>query len=339
VARFDWVRFLNAHRIEFVERGANVARGNIAINCPWCGDADRGFHLGISLGGKGYGCWRSKSHRGIRPTRLIAALLKCSWDEAKRISGDDDVILTDDEAFAKQVREMMQGKVQVSTDVKPIDMPKSFKPIEDRAFGRRFVDYLTDERGYSYADALKLAPLYDLRYCISGPFKYRLIIPVYMDGLVNWTGRDITGRSLIRYRTLSTDPKKAEEAGTPVAPIPIERTLLNYDEIIREEHGRSLVVCEGPLDALRVDFYGRKQGIRATCLFGTGNLSEAQVELLDAVNDRFEKRLLVLDADAALGVLAKHSRLAYLGYKPFRLPSDIEDPAVLRRSEVRDFFS
>src|ERR1700749_2815452 len=82
---FDWVYFLESRGIEYSDRGPSTSRGNVYIHCVFCGDEDQGRHMGVSILGRGWGCWKNSAHRGIAPTRLIQALLGCSWDEAARI--------------------------------------------------------------------------------------------------------------------------------------------------------------------------------------------------------------------------------------------------------------
>ena len=50
---FDWISFLDKHGIEYSTRGPSTSRGNVYVHCSFCGQADQGKHLGISLEGKG----------------------------------------------------------------------------------------------------------------------------------------------------------------------------------------------------------------------------------------------------------------------------------------------
>src|SRR5882672_6159665 len=79
----DWVALLTDHDITFVDRGPNTKRGEISIQCPFCGDDDPSQHLGISLSTENWGCLRSAQHRGHAPHTLIQALLGCSFAQAK----------------------------------------------------------------------------------------------------------------------------------------------------------------------------------------------------------------------------------------------------------------
>lgn len=331
MADFNWKRFLDNRHIEYVTKGSSVARGNVAIHCPFCGDADQSFHLGISLVGKGWGCWRSTAHRGRRPHRLIQALTGCSYMEAAAIAGDADVMgsASDFDAMLTDLKGARGGVAAKGG----LSYPKEIRPLLDRGMGRMFIDYLHG-RLYSYRDAAELSELYDLRYCIGGPFSHRLIVPVKMpQGLVNWTGRAISTTAGLRYRTLSTDPAKAEADNIPQAILSIERTLWNMDQLVRDMKSHTLVVVEGPFDALRVDYLGYPEGIRGTCLFGK-NLSAEQVELLDILSDYFERKIVLLDRDASLDQMSMQSRLDYLGFEFRVVPAGIKDPALFQRDDL-----
>lgn len=330
----DWVRFFDQHSIDYITKGSSVARGNVAIHCPWCGDADQGYHLGIHLGGKGWGCWRNRAHRGKSATRLIQILLQCSYPEARRLAGERDaVVLESDETFGDRVKALVAKSVSGVPDRRSIRYPKEFKPVVDHGMGAMFVDYLMD-RGYSARQALEVSRLYDLQYAVRGPFRYRLIIPVFMDsGLVNWTGRSIYQDAKVRYRTLSADPDKAREDGLPTAVTSIEQTLFNYGQLM-DDSAEALVVVEGPLDAIRVDYLGAPLGIRGTCLFGTGNLSEHQISLLDSLVPQYRRRILLLDPDALMTQIGMTSRLEYLGFESRQVPPGVEDPARMSRADL-----
>lgn len=341
--RFDWKRFLAGRGIDFVERGPNVARGNININCPFCGASDEGQHLGISLSGKGWGCWRNQSHRGRTPHRLIMALTFCSSAEAEAIVGaGDDSPLTDDHRLLADVQKMVGSKeaAQAKEPEAALEWISEARPLignTHSGFASMFVNYL-QERLYTPGQIKRLAKRYDLRYAVSGPFANRLIVPVYMpQGLVNWTGRAISKKAVVRYRTLSADPTKAAEDGLPVAPLSIEKTIFDYDRLLRDG-GDMLIVAEGPFDGMRLDFFGYDRAIRGTCLFGK-NLSEDQALLLESLAPRFRRKVLLLDQDATLDAISRVNRLEYFGYQARQMPYARKDPALLQEDQLQDLFA
>lgn len=332
---FSWQQFFDRNGIPYVIGGPNTARDEFGIRCPFCGASDTGEHMAVNPGSKGWVCRRNRGHKGKAPTRLIQALLGCSWDQAQQIAGLDKPAGFGSGDFHSTVRNLLgMGSKEKSKDFKLTFMPE-FAKIDGKGVSLRFQKYICG-RGYSINDTLKIAALYDLRCAIRGPFAYRVIVPVYMEnGLANWTGRAI-GDATIRYRTLTTDPEKAEKAGMPVASHAIDKTLWNYAELL-QEGGDTLVVLEGPFDAIRIDYYGYEFGLRATCLFGK-NLSQDQIILLETLSGKFRRRYVMLDPDASLDSFAMWTRLEYLGFRFIRTPSYVEDAAEMRRSEIIEHF-
>src|SRR6185436_20537355 len=84
----DWRAFFRRHNIDYVTSGPNASKGRLQIKCPFCGQDDPSEHMGVSIRGKGWSCWRNAGHRGVSSERLIQALLRCSSEEAKRLIGE-----------------------------------------------------------------------------------------------------------------------------------------------------------------------------------------------------------------------------------------------------------
>jgi hypothetical protein len=331
---FDWLGFLNQHGVPYVEHGPNVARGNVNIRCPWCGSADSSEHLGISLTGKGWGCWRNHDHRGKSPVRLIRALIGVGVAEALQICAPDRLQqLASDHTLGDTLAALLSETTAIQTARTTLEYPDFIVPIADRGLGRHHVNYLVS-RDYTRAEVSDLIRQYDLRRATAGAFLNRVIVPVTLLGqLVNWTGRAI-GSSDLRYRTLSTDPVKAERSGLPVAAVSIEKTVFNFDALMQADGG-TLAVGEGPFDAIRMDYFGQEYGTRATCFFGTGNLTDQQVELIGDIAGNFDRRVLVVDTDASVDSLRMWSRLERLDFESAYLPRNIKDPALMNVGDMR----
>ena len=332
---FDWKSFLTSRRIEFTERGHS--KGNVGITCPWCGDADHGFKLGISLSGKGFNCWRNRIHSGVRPHRLIQALLKCSYFEAQRIVGDQSPLVLGDLPFAAQVNLVLSGQHDQQPYNPELKMPDEMYPIGYAKHGSRefFLKYL-NSRGYPGLEAKVVSTINNLHAAFKGPFAYRLIFPIEMyEGFVCWTGRTINPSTEPRYKTLTSNMEK-QIPGYPLAIRSIKDCLWNLKEIV-EDPGDVLVLCEGPLDAMRVDYYGYDKGIRATCTFGK-SISDEQLYLLEDILPIYKERILLLDQDAELDMLATIDRLKFIGFQPLRLPKNFKDPAELSKKDVHSLF-
>jgi hypothetical protein len=317
---FDWPQFLQTHGIEYIERGPNVARGNIALHCPWCGIGDDSHHLSLNLAGKGFRCWRSPStHVGKNPAKLIQALLGCSWEQANSYAGQR-IIRT--EGFLDRVRKKAK-KVETASK---LTLPKDFKTFMHRPSCRLHIEYLR-KRGFTEEDIFEKTKEYGIYYTSLGDFKGRIIFTIQHQGeLVGWTGRSIYPFETLRYKTLSHDTEKAKERGEPVAPNPIGHYLLFHDRL---QGGDTIVLCEGPFDAWRVNLLGESEGIAATCFF-TSMLSQQQMELLHSILPLYKRRILLLDE----GTFAKAARikrdLRVLDVDSRRMPDGIKDPAELR---------
>lgn len=333
---FDWIRFLNQYSIEYVTQGPNVAKGNVNIHCPYCGASDPSHHMGISLSGKGWACWRSETHRGKNPRRLVEVLLGCSREQASRIVGDTAPPLPERENFAGRVRQSLGIRQRTRTVQRYLTMPREFKPIRNRGAGREFFHYLRVSRKYPDDDIPDLVRRYDLRYCTSGQFRNRLIIPVSTElGLTTWVGRTIKRSQSPRYKALTVDPDKV--GGGPLALRPVNRCLFNYPSLMRDP-GSVLVIVEGPMDALRVDYYGYEYGIRATCLFGL-NLFDEHLALLQNLAPLYRRRILMLDRGETVSAMRIGMRLSHLRFDYKTSPSSVKDPAEMTPRQILKIFN
>lgn len=331
----NWQQFFHKHNIYCITSGKNVKHGNINIKCPWCGDADPSQHMGIDPHTGAYACWRNSEHRGRKPQNLIIQLLGCSYADADLLVGTRTQVPTNEFGKILKMGEsyFLDGdkKVQVLHSLK---MPDTFKPITRKSYAfNRFAAYLVNTRGFEKKDIKQLVDYYNLHYCLSGPFKGRVIIPVYLNGkLISWTGRSIYGLALLKYKTLSANADTAKKQGTSTALAPITETLLDYNRLLREG-GNTLYVCEGPFDAMKIDFYGSSLGLRATCVF-TKNISNAQINYLTTLTNRFNRIRVFLDPEAEADAIRMAGKLASLRVD-YLLPTGDKDPGDLSPNEVR----
>lgn len=292
-AQLNWLRVLNSAGIEYVERGSNVAKGHVNIHCPWCGAADPSHHLGIELSTGYWGCWRNAQHRGKSPLRLLVRLLGVSYYRAREIAG-----LTDDyadpEGFSEVAARLMQRMDRIPAEQSPqskvLRIPEGNRPIVNKGATRRHWEYLVHDRGFLPSDIPKLLAWYLVVGSISGRYQDRILLPYVVDHeIVSWTARAISD-SLIRYKDLSKDECLIEP----------KQTLYNYDGAF--EGGHTLLVVEGPFDALKLDLYGRDWGVRAVAL-STNNISNQQVYLLEEAAYGFKRVMIMMDNAGQLGVI------------------------------------
>lgn len=321
---FDWRTFLDQHRIEYVTSGPNTARDHISIKCPWCGTADPSQHLGISLTGQGWGCLRNHEHRGRSPVRLVATLLHCSYEEAAALTGGQVMI---PERFFDRISAMLLPS-KTSAERRNLRLPPEFKPI-DPSYGyhRAFVNYLHG-RGYTRDEISRLHDDYGIVCATSGPFAWRIIFPVYFEQrLITWTGRHV-GDSTLRYKTLSVDPEKSAQEHMIPAIGPVTDYFLWYDDLVAAND--TIVLCEGPMDALKLRVLARREGVdlTATCFF-TAAPSVAQLALLRLVLPRYRRRILLLDRGTLATAIRLQTLLTTLKIQIGRLPPQKKDPGEL----------
>ncbi len=293
----DWKRLLTEQRIPYIETGANVKRGEVAIQCPFCGSADPSKHMGLNLETGWWSCWRNRSmHSGKSPLRLIMRLLGVPYGRARELAGlGDDYI--DPEGFDAVAARLMGRNKNIRPEQMErrfLTLDKEFLPITDGMRTRRFWNYLY-QRGFNGRSAAGqdvdvLCKLYNLRAGTQGAWADRIVIPYYLDKkLVTWSARAIT-QATVRYRDLDLDTSL-------MAP---KDTLFNHDCI--NGGGKALVIVEGPFDALKIDFYGEPHGVRAVAM-STNSLKDAQIYLLQVAADKFDRIIVMLDNASSLGLI------------------------------------
>lgn len=316
---FDWPNFLQQNNIYFRNSGPNVGRDSVVIHCCWCGAADESEHLVISLTGKGFKCWRDKSHSGKNPAKLIQALLNCSWEQANQIAGQGKSLPND---FMNKVKQSLIKQEPVQK-INTLRLPNVFKPFSSLPSCKPYVDYLT-RRKFTAADILSTEH-YKIHYCTRGNYKGRVIFTIWHDSkLVGWTGRTIYPDQMARYKSLTHDFEKAGEDGELPAPNPISHYLLFYDIVVNRT-ADTIVLCEGPMDAWRVNLLGKTIGVVSTCFF-TSTLSKEQLNLLHGILPRFKNKYLLLDQNTFSKAARMRSELISLGVVVKQMPAGLNDP-------------
>ncbi len=304
-----------------------------------CLGADPSHHMGINVSNGKWGCWRDPSHRGNRPHRLIISLIHCTFGEAKGLVGDIET----KEAFdIGYITNLLYDPIRENNSDQTLNFPIDFIPIKNSGSTKKFYNYLRHKRGFGeHTD--EVIEKHKLTCCLHGNWENRIIFPIYLKNkLVTWTGRTL-GSDSTRYKTLSRND-------SPPALERITDTIFNYDSI-SETGGETLVICEGPFDALKIDslsFGARSRvpgsldgirgepGTRATCLFGTGLYSKQKI-LLSSLDKAFGSIYILLDREM-YGVAMRHaSSLILLDVKVAMLPENIEDPGDMSPTEVANF--
>ena len=100
---------------------------------------------------------------------------------------------------------------------------------------------------------------------------------------------------------------------------------------------RTCVVVEGPWDAIKIDYYGRRHGISAVSMFGTG-VSEGQLDLLINVKNNCERLVVCGDSGAEGNVLDLLSATVDMNLSSVSLPQGVSDPGELDKEQVVKLF-
>lgn len=265
VVQIDWRDLLDSIRVPWRDKGSNVSRGNININCPWCVN-DPSFHLGIAEGKEAYFCYREPNrHSGSNFIRLLIALKQNRVEAFKLLN---------------HYRRQTDIKVVEKTGFNPDQLQRAWDRFAPAASNQRCLHYLA-QRGFPYP---KIAcEMYDLRVALNGPWTNRLLFPLKKDGSLHaWTGRALLPSMDLRYKTYSLGD--LQTVYCPDASKPLAQTL---------------VIVEGPLDALKVAYTCHRSPIRVAALVGK-HLSAAKLLQLRALGAKCDKVLVALDADVSM---------------------------------------
>lgn len=315
----DWLSFFDDNMIDYVSRGPNTARGHVSVQCPYCGSDDPSKHLGIALEREAWGCLRNPQHRGLKPHRLIAALLGCSSAQARLVVAQythydagqlDDALAT--------LEALNAPTVAPTTPTPP--MPPQWRTIDRVGPTTKHWAYLA---GRGFDDVGALVTRYGLKACLTGRWKDRVILPFYQDGaLLGWTARAL-GAPVNAPRYLSNGES-------------VKTTVFNEDEI--RKGGELLFIVEGPFDALKMDFYGSALGARSTCVFGT-SITMDQIYILNTACKRFKRVVVLFDHDAIGPSFYAADWLHLAQVEIGKLPEGVKDPGGLTKKQIGELIN
>lgn len=221
------------------------------VDCPYCDEEKGHYNLGLNCGGNYYHCWKSVHSYPIK--KVLSDVLSVPMSSIPEI-------LNQYEGGTKIVeRRMSKAKyLELPTD--------TFSKAERKYLKSRDFDPKYLYKKYNIVGG-----------GIDGPWKFRIIIPVYYQGkLMSWTGRSILSK------------KKLKELGIPrYKNLSIEKSVKNIKELffnIDNCKSDTVVLTEGAFDVLRFDG-------NAICSMGT-ELTEGQINLL---SNRFRKIFILFD--------------------------------------------
>ena len=291
----DIIRLLQDFKIPFRTHGTQISQGWLGISeCPFCGKSDYGFGINIESGR--CNCWRCSGHSLVD---TIKALLGVDYHTAK------DII----ESYSKS-----NVRRAVLTQDKAHKATNSFCSYSDKTFdlNDRHRAYL-ESRNF---DPDKLIKMWDLKGTHNiGEYRFRIMAPImYKAKMVSYTGRDITGKAGIKWKTC-----KAENEV-----VPHKHILYGLDHCKSD----SCLVVEGPGDVWRM-------GYNAVSTFGTSFKLEQAMLLCN----RFKRVFILYDAEPkaqeqarALGVLLSARRIEV---EILQL-TECNDPGDLNQNEADD---
>jgi len=254
----DIIEVLEDNNIRIWRRGKNVSAGWIGLQCPFCGDESN--HLGIRLKDLKCRCWKCGRHT---ITRVLHSLLDVTYTEASNIADDLDKA----EEVAKDDYDIIDKRYEGRMAVK---LPEG----ATKHFPKLHTQYLRS-RGFK---PRKLIREWNLRAVnIHGPYKFRIIIPVYYDGMIiTFTSRDVTDQAGIRYKAA---PKN-------VYPNPKHYV---YGLSRASQVGSNAILVEGPTDVWRL-------GAGAISFFG---VSQHEKQLAQLVRSGIKTLHILFDNDTA----------------------------------------
>ena len=322
---FNFIRFCEDNNIPYITHGVNVkVSDDCNISCPFCNDGpspDPSFHLGVNTDLQVFSCWRDPTHRGRSLHRLLMKLLRCGYDRARMLLGQQPLWLREGE-FDGLLDDIWTIPSQPS---RHLQIPADFRAFTGQYSSEQpFLNYLAD-RGFKGQQAQKLFAAYGLYWAISGPFRHRIMFTNEVSGqLLNWTGRSIKPNNPVRYLSLS----EADGAVTG-----IKQLVWNFDRLL-EQPQRLCVVVEGPFDALKLDFLGRHFGLRATCVFGQSATLE-QLGYLAALAELYDGLIVMFDRDSESRAEGVAAQLSWLPVWMAMLPEGLKDPGEMNLKQVR----
>lgn len=191
---FDHHAWLDHLGIEYSSKGANVGKGWVGINCPFCPDGDTGGHLGINEQNKVISCWRCKTKGNI--ITLI-----------KKLQGEKQLFktlerFTNGKGHVRYVKQ--QGTVIHSSECH-LPTKSTAKVLLPHGI------YLKNRR-YKPKETYKKYKLRSVNLCPD--WGHRIIIPIFNGKkLVTFVGRDITGTAKIRYKACTKEKSVIDVKG------------------------------------------------------------------------------------------------------------------------------
>ncbi len=242
--QIQWRPLLDKLHVPWIDRGPNTSRGHVNICCPLCGN-DFGFHMGLAEDKEAFFCWRDSTHSG----RSLRFLL------SKLVEPVDD--------FSDLLEQYTSGESgSPQPPVKPVRRPTDtawrWSTFASATESGGYMQSYLKSRGFDQPESV--IGRYDLRFEFEGKWAQRLLIPIGdQTDVWGWTGRAV--RPVIPKYLTQLD------ASAP-SPLYLPRSIR-----------RTLLIVEGPIDALKICCATERQTISAVALCGKALTDEKLLHL------------------------------------------------------------
>lgn len=235
--------------LEYVSSGNQVKIGG--GSCPFCGEdrSDLRLYVNSETGlGQCFHCGE-----GFNPVKFVMKNEGCSYSKAiKILIGDDDAWSTGSSETVERVKETLR----LPPMVRVLDCPPAAEYMLGRGVNGEAMEF------FNVMFAVGDVEIGGKTYKTSN----RVIIPIYdlSCKVISWQGRDITGKSSIRY----------------LFPAGFEGAEYVFNAQAIPKNPKYLIICEGVFDAFGWWCAGFKNVV---CTFGK-KISEHQFDIIRYIN-------------------------------------------------------
>jgi len=264
------------------------------MECPFC-TGNPGLHLGIHEDKNYCFCWRCGYHR-LEDT--LSKLLNVSRREAKEL-----IIKYGGKSLSRN-----KPATVIKPKVKKFKLPSNCGPLQQRhrmyLLKRKF-DPDQIEQNW------KIVGTGPVSFLDGKDYKHRIIIPIMWDGkMVSFQGRDITGKTELRYKACPKDRELIEH-----------QTILYGNQTKWKDTG---ICVEGVTDVWRL-------GPLSFAVFGI-SFTPSQVRI---ISKSFRRVVILFDDDPQAQQQADKllGELRFRGVKTWK-ESIVEDPASLKQEDA-----
>jgi DNA primase len=221
----EFKKLCEDYHIEVAQPGnKHYTEGWLNIRCPFCGGSS--FHLGYNISFDYFNCWKCGHHNKFQTVRELLNLTNHDTQLIlKEYSNDSFIELSKFEKTKAEYCKLPLGTKDL--------LPQHIKYLKSRNFNPEEI-----QKEWGVMGTIGI-----------GPYANRIIIPIeYYGVLCSYQGRDITGKSELRYKAC----KSAEEV--------IDHQSIVYGADKAKPYNQCVLV-EGVFDAWRL-------GPGAVCCFG-----------------------------------------------------------------------